>query len=95
MEVIEKEFNKLKDNKVFALVALRGKRGDKLDLSSEGINGRVLFFHETPKTMCDCSYCREENKIELGGSERETERTLYLVVDSIFKNVCGGGCSGE
>ncbi len=94
MKVIEKEFHKLKDNKVFALVALKGKRGDKLDLSSEGITGHVLFFHETPKTMRGCSYCEEENKIELGGLEKETDRTLYLVVDSIFKNACGGGYEG-
>lgn len=80
MQVIEKSIQPLKKGNLFVVLEVKGKRGEEINLTEQGIKGQVIFFHEAPKTNRDCAYCAEESIITLGGAEMETERTIYLVV---------------
>ena len=81
MEVLNREFHSLKNGGLFAIITVRGQRKEQMDLAAEGITRKLVFFSEAPKTMHNCAYFKNENLIELGGAEMETERTLYLVVE--------------
>ena len=80
VKVIDKMSYQLKKGNVFVVLEVKGKKGEKMNLVEQGIKGEVIFFHEAPKTMHNCVYFADENIIELGGAEMETERTIYLVV---------------
>lgn len=80
LELIEKSLHPLKKGNVFVVLEVKGRKGEKINLVEQGIKGEVIFFHEAPKTMHNCVYFADENVIELGGAEMETERTVYLVV---------------
>lgn len=80
LEVIEKSLHVLKKGNIFVVLEVKGKKGERINLAEQRIRGEVIFFHEAPKTMHNCVYFPDENIIELGGAEMETERTIYLVV---------------
>jgi hypothetical protein len=80
MKVVNKELHALKNGGMFVMLSVLGRRGEKLDLAAEGIQGKLDFFHELPKGPIDCSYLSDEHVIELGGATNETERSVYLVV---------------
>ena len=79
MKVLDREFHALKSGHTFAIITLRGKRGEEINIAKEGVPGEVIFFSEAPKTDYQCSYYAEENLITLGGAQMETERELFLV----------------
>lgn len=81
MKILEKNFYPLKNGHLFAILEVRGKKGEKVDIVAEGVSNELIFFHEAPKTMHNCVYFADENIIELGGAEMETERTLYLIAE--------------
>ena|SRR3989344_3704844 len=80
LKVIDKMSYQLKKGNMFVVLEVKGKKGEKINLVEQGVKGQVIFFHEAPKTMHNCVYFPDENVIELGGAEMETERTIYLVV---------------
>ena len=82
MKIIAKELYPLKNGGMFVMLSVHGRRGERLDLAAEGIQGKLDFFHELPKGPIDCSYLSDEHAIELGGATNETERSVYLVVSS-------------
>lgn len=81
MEILDKTFHQLKLGKTFAVIEVKGKKGEQFSLAEQGIKGEVIFFHELPKTMHNCVYFPGEKVIELGGAEMETERTIYIIVE--------------
>lgn len=80
MKIVRKELYPLKNGGLFAMLEVVGRRGEQINLASEGIQGRVDFFHELPKGQFDCSYLPDEHAIELGGAVNETERSVCLVL---------------
>lgn len=81
LKILNKEFHPLKSGHTFVMLSVQGKRGEEINIATEGVSGKVIFYSEAPKTDLDCVYCADENTIELGGAEVETKRTLYLVVE--------------
>lgn len=81
LKVLNRKFHALSSGHTFAILTLRGKKGEEVNIAEEGVSGEAIFFHEAPKTDYDCAYCKEENTITLGGAEMETERTLFLIID--------------
>lgn len=79
LKVLNREFYALKSGHTLAVLTLKGKRGEEVSLMGEGATGEALFFHEVPRTDYECSYCKEENTITLGGTEMETQRRLFLI----------------
>jgi len=79
MKILGREYHQLKNGKLFVMFIVQGKNGETLDLGKEGIKNKLLFFHETPATMDDCSYYVDDNLLELGGSTIGSSRNLYLI----------------
>ena len=79
MKILNREFYPLKSGHTFAVLTLRGERGEEINIAKEGVSEEVIFFSEAPKTDNNCTYYPKENIIELGGIERESERTLFLI----------------
>ena len=50
MKVLNREFHALKSGHTFAVITLRGKRGEEVNIVAEGMRGEVIFFSEAPKT---------------------------------------------
>jgi len=91
MRIENKELFPLKNGCLFVILTIFGKRGERISLAKQGISRKLVFFHEAPKTNVQCSYFPEQNELELGGAELETERTLYLVVsngEARYDNYC-------
>lgn len=63
MKALNREFYPLKSGHTFAVLTLKGKRGEEVNIAEEGVPGEVIFFSEAPKTDYQCSYCAEENLI--------------------------------
>lgn len=80
MRIVRKELYPLKSGGLFAMLELVGKRGERLDLAAEGLQGQLDFFHELPKGPIDCSYLPDEHALQLGGAVNETERSVCLVL---------------
>ena len=81
MRLIRKDFFPLKTGHLFAVLTVSGQKGERINMLEHGISKPLIFFHEFPKTSFDCAYFQQENSLELGGAELETERTLYLITD--------------
>jgi len=81
LKVLNREFHQLKNSGLFVMLTVRGQRKEQIDLATEGITRKLVFFSEAPKTMHNCTYFEGENLIELGGAEMETERRLYLIAE--------------
>ena len=79
MQITGKTVYPLKNSNTFVVLEVKGRRGEQINLAEQGLNGLVIFFHEAPKSNINCSYLTGENAVELGGIERETERTIYLI----------------
>jgi hypothetical protein len=91
MKIENKELFPLKNGCLFVILAVVGKRGERLSLAEQGISRKLVFFHEAPKTDVQCSYFPEQNELELGGAEMEIQRTIYLVVsngEAMYDNYC-------
>ncbi|MFH1391019.1 MAG: hypothetical protein ABIH20_01775 [Candidatus Diapherotrites archaeon] len=80
MKLLSKKLFPLKNGNLFAMLEVQGRQGDRIKLSEQGISGQVIFYSEAPKRKFNCVNCPNEGEIELGGSEKEGERTLYLIV---------------
>ena len=83
MKLINKSLHQLKHNRVLAVLEIMGKNGERISLTEQGVLGRAIFFHELPRSNCDCSYVADDNSITLGGSERESERSIYLIMEPL------------
>ncbi|MBN2066905.1 MAG: hypothetical protein JW744_00375 [Candidatus Diapherotrites archaeon] len=81
MKILSKNLFPLKNGHLFAVLEVTGRKGERLSLAEQGISRPLIFFHEAPDSMVECSYFKEQKCIELGGAEQESERTLYLITD--------------
>jgi hypothetical protein len=81
MDIINKQIFPLHNGNLFAVLEVRGKKEERIKLSEQGISGKVIFYREMPKHKWHgCVNCPDSGEIELGGSEEESERQLYVVV---------------
>ena len=83
MEVVEKVLHQLKNGNTFAVIKVKGKRGEQFSLTDQGLLGQAIFFHEAPKSNVDCAYLSDKNVLELGGAEQERERNIYLIMEPV------------
>jgi len=81
LKIKAKEMCRLKNGNILVMISLIGCRGQKFELMKQELRGKLMFFHEAPQTDIECSYHPKENSVELGGAEKETDRTLYLILD--------------
>jgi len=82
LKVNEKMVYPLKSGRLFAVMEVRGKRGEILSLTEQGIKSKLLFFHEEPANGIECSYSQSQGYIELGGAATESNRTIYAITSN-------------
>ena len=68
LQVNEKIIYPLKSGRLFAVMDVHGKRGERISLAKQGLKTKLLFFHEEPANGIECSYSPTEGFIELGGT---------------------------